>query len=177
MNFICLGCNLPLDGQDSSVMVLCVPSIVSSCDKYVLFPFEPAPTSQELPAGKIHWGLSLFSAARPGGEEFTGCKCVGLLWLKMLWKIQNQHLCSHREMATVFPPWVVRFADLTMCVPVVGENWVRCLCAKILPRLVLVHSLWFCQRSSALLESAGLFPPFAMPECWAGVSELPWNCG
>lgn len=52
----------------------------------------------------LHRGLSLLSSSRPGGKEFTACKCVGLLWLSMLWKIQNQHLGSHREMATVFPP-------------------------------------------------------------------------
>lgn len=32
-NVIWLGCNLPLDGQDSSVWVLCAPVIVSSRDK------------------------------------------------------------------------------------------------------------------------------------------------
>lgn len=51
INIIWLGCNLPLDGQDSSGLLLCAPAVVSSCGKYALFPFEPAPTSQGLPAG------------------------------------------------------------------------------------------------------------------------------
>lgn len=73
--------------------MLRAPVIVSSCDKYVLFPFEPAPASQELPAG-----LALGSSTlRAGGKEFTACNCVGLLWLNMLWKIHNQHLCEQQD--------------------------------------------------------------------------------
>lgn len=116
----------------------------------------------------LHWGIHIKTWG-------WGIHCMQMCWLIVI-----KHAVENPKPTPVQPQGngistmtsrICWWPSLTICMPVVGENWVWCLCVKMLPGLVLVHSLCLCQRYSALLWSSGLFPLLAMSGCWAGVSN------
>lgn len=103
--------------------------IVSSRDKYVLCPFEPAPTSQELPAGPA-LGSFILICIRTWGR---GIYCVSMCWLVLI-----RHAVESPNSTPMQPQGNDNSISTTSSIicwrpsliisgPVVGENWVRCL--------------------------------------------------